>query len=261
MPPRRPNQKAVAAKEKNAANQAVKDAAEARKREAAEAAEWNKGSNVRGAAKAENAAQKADEAARKRREKAALLAAEEDDVGSGKPKKAQGSGAKKGKGKKKDALSLLEDSLVGDADKKAKASKKKERERKEREERMRQERERRDAEAKRNEDPMMAATESMIGSVDDGAAVGRAANVENADAIMGSGIDKALGAMAVSGDAAEDRHPEKRVKALHRAFEERMMPQMKEDFPGLKQSQYRDKIFQLWKKSPENPLNQQRGEK
>ena len=36
-------------------------------------AEWKKGSNVRGAAKAEAAANKADEAARRRREKAELL--------------------------------------------------------------------------------------------------------------------------------------------------------------------------------------------
>ena len=34
------------------------------------------------------------------------------------------------------------------------------------------------------------------------------------------------------------------------------MPQVKEDYPGLKLSQYKEKIFQLWKKSPENPANQ-----
>ena len=33
--------------------------------------------------------------------------------------------------------------------------------------------------------------------------------------------------------------------------------EMKEDYPGLKLSQYKDKIFQKWKKSPENPANQQ----
>ena len=52
MPPK-VNQKAVAAKEKKAANQAVKDAEAARKTEAAEAAEWAKGSNARAASKAE----------------------------------------------------------------------------------------------------------------------------------------------------------------------------------------------------------------
>lgn len=31
---------------------------------------------------------------------------------------------------------------------------------------------------------------------------------------------------------------------------------MKEDLPGLKLSQYKDRIFEMWKKSPENPANQ-----
>ena len=45
------------------------------------------------------------------------------------------------------------------------------------------------------------------------------------------------------------------MKALHMAFEERMMPEMKEQYPGLRKSQYKEKIFQLWKKSAENPMN------
>lgn len=52
---RGPNQKAVAAAEKKAANQAVKDAEKARQNEAREAAEWKKGSNVRASSKAEEA--------------------------------------------------------------------------------------------------------------------------------------------------------------------------------------------------------------
>jgi hypothetical protein len=68
-----------------------------------------------------------------------------------------------------------------------------------------------------------------------------------------SGSNSSAG-MAASGDA----HPEKRRKALHAAFEDRMIPQMKEDFPGLKMAQYKDKIFKLWEKSPENPSNMNR---
>lgn len=52
---RGPNQKAVAAAEKKAANQAVKDAQKARENEAREAAEWKKGSNTRAANKADEA--------------------------------------------------------------------------------------------------------------------------------------------------------------------------------------------------------------
>ena len=58
-----------------------------------------------------------------------------------------------------------------------------------------------------------------------------------------------------SGAVVEDEHPEKRMKALHKAFVAKMMPQMKDDFPGLRKTQYEEKIFQLWKKSPENPMN------
>ena len=52
---RGPNQKAVAAAEKKAANQAVKDADKARQNAAKEAEEWKKGSNTRAASKAEEA--------------------------------------------------------------------------------------------------------------------------------------------------------------------------------------------------------------
>lgn len=69
MPRGGPNQKAVAAKEKKAANQAIKDAEKQRQAEAAAAKSWSDGSNLRGAARSEAAAAKADEAARKRREK------------------------------------------------------------------------------------------------------------------------------------------------------------------------------------------------
>ena len=84
---------------------------------------------------------------------------------------------------------------------------------------------------------------------------GRSANVASAEATDASGIDGALSALSVAGGGANDEHPEKRMKALHRAFEERMMPEMKQDFPGLRKAQYQEKIFQIWKKSPENPMN------
>jgi len=48
MPRGGPNQKAVAAKEKKTANQAVKDAEKQRQADAAAAKSWNEGANVRG---------------------------------------------------------------------------------------------------------------------------------------------------------------------------------------------------------------------
>ena len=73
------------------------------------------------------------------------------------------------------------------------------------------------------------------------------------DDIVGSGLSAGLDAFKI--DSGPDAHPEKKMKALHKAFEERMMPQMKEDFPGMKLSQYKDKIFEMWKKDPSNPMN------
>ena len=270
-----PNQKAVAAKEKKAAAQSVKDAQSARNAEAATATDWAKGSNSRGAQRSEAAATKADEAARKRAEKAALLAAEEEDLGSGKTVKSKFGAAtskKKGGGsgkKKKNDLSLLEDSLIGDAEKKSKEKKRMERIKRERGVAAVAACEKKAKEEQAKIDPLMANTNAMIGHLDYdnednngegggggcGLAVGRAANVASMAELQASGLDSALNAMSVTG--GDDRHPEKRMKAAYKAFEENMMPEMKGQYPGLKRQQYLDKIFAAWKKSPKNPKNQQ----
>jgi len=251
------NPKAAAARERKAAQEADKSAAAGRVAEANTAAEWKQGSNVRGAAKSEAAASKSDDAARKKREKAALLAADEEAMGPGKTIKSVKSKAG-GKKKKGSDLSLLEDALVGNAEKKSKEKKKAERAKKEREERMAIEREKKAKAERAKIDPLMANTDAMIGSGDamEGAStVGRAANVASMGEANATGVDSALAAMSVAGGGEEDKHPEKRMKALHMAFEERMMPEMKADYPGLKRQQYKNKIFELWKKSKENPMN------
>jgi Protein of unknown function (DUF1014). len=213
-------------------------------------------------------AEKADEQARKRAEKAALLAAEEASM-SGKPVKKLpkgGSSSSSSKKKKNNDLSLLEDALVSDADKKVKAAKRAARLKREQEERERMEKERQRQEDAKNMDPLLANTDAMIGdSINavlemEGGGGGGGGRL-NAPLVAGdidaSGIDAALSSMklATSGGAGVDDHPEKRMKALHKAFEEKMMPEMKQQYPGLKRSQYLEKIFILWKKSPENPMN------
>ncbi|KAK9109382.1 hypothetical protein Sjap_017442 [Stephania japonica] len=57
-----------------------------------------------------------------------------------------------------------------------------------------------------------------------------------------------------------DRHPERRLKASFKAFEEAELPKLKEEKPGLTHNQYKDMIWKLWKKSPDNPLNQVEGD-
>lgn len=250
------NEKKAAGNERKAANKAAKDAAGAREREKLEAEEWKKGSNTRGANRAAEIAKKQDEQARKRAEKAALLAEEEaamSGASSSKARKAAASGLKSKKKKPKDALSLLEETLVGNADKKAKADKRALRLKKEKEERLRMERERKKAEEsdEKPKDILLSNTDAMIGnSLDNNGKLN--ASLEKGS-VEASGIDSALSAMSVGG--ANDEHPEKRMKALHKAFEERMMPEMKQQYPGLKRTQYLEKIFAIWKKSPENPMN------
>lgn len=54
----------------------------------------------------------------------------------------------------------------------------------------------------------------------------------------------------------QDKHPEKRLQAAYKAFEDRMMPQVKEENKNMRLSQWKQIIWKEWTKSPENPLNQ-----
>ena len=250
------NSKKEAGRERKEATAAAKKAAEDREKEKAIQTECAKGSDVRGSNRAAAAASKADEAARKKREKALLQAAEDEELPSKATVKTKpGKSSKKKKGDGGD-FSLLEASLIGDADKKVKADKKRERERREREQRLKEEREKKEKEtAAKNKSLMLDNTDLMIGDMD----AGRSANIASSQEVNATGIDAALQSLSVSGTGAAgagaDMHPEKRVKALHKAFEERMLPEMKQQYPGLRLAQYKEKIFNLWKKSPENPLN------
>ncbi|KAL3140213.1 hypothetical protein ABBQ38_004488 [Trebouxia sp. C0009 RCD-2024] len=76
----------------------------------------------------------------------------------------------------------------------------------------------------------------------------------NANDVEARSVTEALSALGVKEE--EDKHPERRMKAAFAAYKERQMPLMKEEKPGLKQSQYQDMIFKAWQKSPANPLVQ-----
>ena len=185
-------------------------------------------------------AAKADEAAQKRREKQELLAAEEAGT-SIKVKAKVISGKKK---KKTDDLSLLQDALVSSAEKKTKAKKRQEEEKLLAEQRLQQEKL---AKAAIPMDPLLQNTEQML-QVEAGRSVNKAIMEEGAT----SGLDAALQSLNVGGGATEA----KSQKALYKEFEERMLPVVKEDYPGLRLTQYKEKVFGMWKKSPENPMNQ-----
>nr|XP_029722773.1 coiled-coil domain-containing protein 124 [Aedes albopictus] len=67
-------------------------------------------------------------------------------------------------------------------------------------------------------------------------------------------IDQAIAVLNVKD--GEDRHPEKRMKAAFKAYEDEQLPIMKQEYPSLKLSQLKQMIFKEWQKSPQNPMNQ-----
>merc|ERR1719159_1905860 len=63
-----------------------------------------------------------------------------------------------------------------------------------------------------------------------------------------SGVDAALAGLSAGDDKGE--------KMTYKKYEARVMEELKEENPGLKQSQLKELAWKNWKKSPENPENQ-----
>lgn len=79
------------------------------------------------------------------------------------------------------------------------------------------------------------------------------------DFAHGTGMDAALDLMAFTSESAssskKDRISSREYQALYKAFHERMLPVVKDENPGLRHTQYDEKIMKLWKRSPENPMS------
>jgi hypothetical protein len=76
-------------------------------------------------------------------------------------------------------------------------------------------------------------------------------------ALSASNIDDALDALTLTtgGEAEEkkavagiDRHPERRQKAALAAFEDKRLPTLREEHPGLRLQQYKDLIYKEFQK-------------
>jgi len=76
------------------------------------------------------------------------------------------------------------------------------------------------------------------------------------DVHVASTVDEAIKVLKVD-DSEEDKHPEKRMKAAYKAYEDAQMPIIKAENPSLKLSQLKQIIFKNWQKAPENPLVKQ----
>ena len=85
------------------------------------------------------------------------------------------------------------------------------------------------------------------------------------ESVDATGVDQAIAALDAialeSGGAdAGDKHPEKRMRAAWAAYEAAEMPGLQADKPGLKRQQYRDMLWKMWQKAPQNPLNAARAQ-
>jgi hypothetical protein len=76
------------------------------------------------------------------------------------------------------------------------------------------------------------------------------------DVHVASTVDEAIKVLKID-DSEEDKHPEKRMKAAYKAYEDAQMPIIKAENPSLKLSQLKQIIFKNWQKAPENPLVKQ----
>ena len=70
-------------------------------------------------------------------------------------------------------------------------------------------------------------------------------------------LDEAVAGLAivVGGGVEDDRHPEKRMKAAFREYEEKQWEELKKDNPSLRHSQLKDLLFKQWQVSspPHSP--------
>ena len=66
-------------------------------------------------------------------------------------------------------------------------------------------------------------------------------------------VEEAIAALDLGDDV--DMHPEKRVKAAYKAYEEARIQQLRTENPSLRLSQIRQMLRKEWQKSSLNPLN------
>jgi murein DD-endopeptidase MepM/ murein hydrolase activator NlpD len=236
--------------ERKAAAAGEKDRRRMEEEERAEAATWAVGSNA-----------KLEARMREEDEKAMARAAKKAEIERQLEEESQGVvAARKTKKKGKDDFDKLNEALA--AVPKTKAQREAEAANKRKEEALRLEAERRERrleeERAQEEVRKRAAARGIV--VDHSESLLLEANPnhrhleDSEDAFeSATGLENAIDALAVGGAGAEDQHPEKRLKALYNAFFERNLPEMKESHPGLKLSQYKERIFEMWKTSPENP--------
>ena len=68
-------------------------------------------------------------------------------------------------------------------------------------------------------------------------------------------VEDAISVLNIGNDSKVDIHLEKRRKAAYNEFEQREMPRVKAENPGLRLSQLKQILRKEFQKSPDNPYN------
>jgi hypothetical protein len=98
-----------------------------------------------------------------------------------------------------------------------------------------------------------------LGQLDDDNDTRPGMGPKKASTLNASGIDNALDALSLTtnnSDMKLDRHPERRFAAAYKQYEERRLPEIKTEHPGLRRNQQIELIRKEFEKSEENPFNQ-----
>ncbi|KAF5349641.1 hypothetical protein D9756_008983 [Leucocoprinus leucothites] len=122
------------------------------------------------------------------------------------------------------------------------------------------------AEAARPAGPGAIAAGGGLAAVSGGGDKGKGKEPE-VESYSATGIDNALELLDVvtakmdkaslgQEAAGLEKHPERRFKGAFEAYQERELPKIKQDHPGLRLQQYKELLFKQFQKSPENPFNQ-----
>ena len=187
---------------------------------------WNEGTNKKQAKKAELENEKQAEKMRKAKEMKELLEADEQIMPA--------QNVKKSKKKKKDDFTALQEALNSAPKTKAqKEAEKKEQQKKQLQEEQRE----REEELERREQERLRNIKKGLSYGHEDLMETKVENSRLVEEEVYTGIDDILDGLS--------------SKEQHQAFQEfydTQLPVMKEDMPGLKMSQYKDKIFQLWKR-------------
>ncbi|KAF8644953.1 hypothetical protein AX16_008168 [Volvariella volvacea WC 439] len=218
MPPKGGNSKKEAGRARKAENEQKKKDAVAADKERKEAESWQEGAKGR-STKDDREEKRRAELARKA-ENARLLAEEEAASASAKPKAAPKAGAKK--------KNVADTKPAG---------------------------------------PGAIAAGGGLASISVGEKEKESAGPEEVESFAASGIDNALDLLEVvtakmdkasvgQQAAGIERHPERRFKAAFEAYQERELPNLKKEHPGLRLQQYKDILYKQFQKSPDNPFNQ-----